>query len=137
MPKATPYLFFHGNCEEALTAYARIFDSPPPTIMRGADAPDSANMPAGSDKLVMHADLKVGSGSIFASDDFSGDTPAMAGCNVHVGFASFDKAKAAFEKLAKGGEVRMPFAPTFWSPGFGALSDRFGTRWMIDVNPQT
>ena len=116
MPKATPYLFFHGNCEEALTAYARIFDSPPPTIMRGADAPDSANMPAGSDKLVMHADLKVGSGSIFASDDFSGDTPAMAGCN---------------------GEVRMPFAPTFWSPGFGALSDRFGTRWMIDVNPQT
>ena len=30
----------------------------------------------------------------------------------------------------------MPFAATFWSPGFGMVKDRFGTPWMVNV-PQT
>jgi PhnB protein len=29
----------------------------------------------------------------------------------------------------------MPFAQTFWSPGFGMVVDRFGTPWMINVAP--
>jgi PhnB protein len=29
----------------------------------------------------------------------------------------------------------MPFAETFFSPGFGALIDRFGVPWMINVSP--
>ena len=27
----------------------------------------------------------------------------------------------------------MPLAKTFWSPGFGVLTDRFGVSWMISV----
>jgi PhnB protein len=27
----------------------------------------------------------------------------------------------------------MPLAATFWSPAFGMVTDRFGTRWMISV----
>ena len=30
-----------------------------------------------------------------------------------------------------GGEVTMPWEPTFWSAGFGALRDKFGVGWMI------
>jgi PhnB protein len=29
----------------------------------------------------------------------------------------------------------MPFAATFWSPGFGSLIDRFGIPWMINTRP--
>lgn len=29
----------------------------------------------------------------------------------------------------------MPFAETFWSPGFGSLIDRFGIPWMINTQP--
>ena len=29
----------------------------------------------------------------------------------------------------------MPLAPTFWSPAFGMLRDRFGTTWMITTQP--
>jgi PhnB protein len=25
----------------------------------------------------------------------------------------------------------MPFQKTFWSAGFGMLTDRFGTPWMV------
>jgi PhnB protein len=27
----------------------------------------------------------------------------------------------------------MPFAATFWSPGFGMVTDRFGIPWMVNV----
>ena len=27
--------------------------------------------------------------------------------------------------------VEMPFGPTFWSPGFGMVNDRFGKHWII------
>ena len=38
-----------------------------------------------------------------------------------------------FDALAQGGQTVMPFAATFWSPGFGMTKDRFGTPWMVNV----
>ena len=43
-----------------------------------------------------------------------------------------DRAKIAFERLAEGGEIRMPLAPTFWAEQFGMLVDRYGIPWMIN-----
>ena len=43
-----------------------------------------------------------------------------------------DEAKRAFEALAEGGKVGMAFGETFWSPGYGNLTDRFGVPWMIN-----
>lgn len=73
----------------------------------------------------------MGDGVIFASDDPSGDTPAMAGCNVAVSLDGEAETRRVWEALADGGEVRMALSPTFWTPLFGTLTDRFGTRWMI------
>jgi PhnB protein len=42
-------------------------------------------------------------------------------------------AKRVFEQLAEGGATSAPFAATFWSPGFGACTDRFGVQWMVDT----
>ena len=38
--------------------------------------------------------------------------------------------------LAQGGQVQMPFAKTFFSPGFGMVADRFGVSWMVYVAPE-
>jgi PhnB protein len=27
----------------------------------------------------------------------------------------------------------MPIGPTFWSPAFGMVQDRFGVLWMVNV----
>jgi PhnB protein len=37
-----------------------------------------------------------------------------------------------FQALSDGGTVHVPFEPTFWSPGFGVLTDRFGIPWEIN-----
>jgi PhnB protein len=41
--------------------------------------------------------------------------------------------KKTFKQLAAGGKVTVPPASTFWSPGFGMLTDKFGFDWMLTV----
>lgn len=128
-----PYLFFPGSCADAMRFYAEVFGSPEPEIMPFSAMPEDekARMLGVPGEAVMHAAVRVGDGWIFASDDPSGSTPAMAGASVNVSLPDADAAKRVFDRLAEGGEVRMPLEPTFWTPAFGALTDRFGTRWMI------
>jgi hypothetical protein len=34
-----------------------------------------------------------------------------------------------------GGKVGMAFGETFWSPGYGSLTDKFGIPWMVNTSP--
>jgi PhnB protein len=45
------------------------------------------------------------------------------------------QAKRWYDELSEGGKQVTPFAPTFWSPGYGALIDKFGVPWMVNVTP--
>jgi PhnB protein len=38
-----------------------------------------------------------------------------------------------FAALSEGGSVRMPWQATFWTSGFGMVSDKFGMPWMVNV----
>ena len=125
-----PYLFFKGCCEEAIRAYARIFNSPEPQIMRAADAPPEDSM-GENPNAVMHAALKMGDGWLYASD-YSRAEP-MAGASINVTMPDVSQGRRVFEALSEGGAVEMPYGPTFWDPGFGSLTDRWGTRWMIST----
>ena len=55
----------------------------------------------------------------------------MAGVSVSVSLPTAEEAKRVWDRLSEGATVGMPLAETFWTPAFGALTDRFGTRWMI------
>ena len=127
-----PYLFFKGNCREAMETYGHIFGTTP-EIMPFAAMPeeDKAQMPGVPDDAVMHASLRVGDGSIYASDDTMSDPPAMAGSYVTLELDDGDETRRVWEALAEGGEVEMDLAPQFWTPLFGTVRDRFGTRWML------
>jgi PhnB protein len=124
-----PYLFFKGTCEEAIRAYASIFGSPEPQIMRAREAPDDSM--GGDPNAVMHAALRLGDGWLYASDYSQAER--MAGASINVTMPDVAQGRRVFEALSEGGEVEMPFGPTFWDPGFGSLTDRWGTRWMIST----
>ncbi|MEL6550320.1 MAG: VOC family protein [Pseudomonadota bacterium] len=128
----TPYLSFQGTCREAMTFYAEVFGGEIEMMMTAAEMPD---FPVPDDKKdwIAHCGLKLSNGELLASDDLMGGTGPMDGCSVMMSFGARPEAVAAFDKLAEGGTVRMAFAKTFWSPGFGTLTDRFGTHWMIDT----
>ena len=41
--------------------------------------------------------------------------------------------RSLFDALSDGGQVFQPLGPTFFSPAFGMVSDRFGVSWMVVV----
>jgi PhnB protein len=41
--------------------------------------------------------------------------------------------KQIFDKLAEGGDVRMPLEKQFWGDTFGMVTDKFGVDWNMNV----
>lgn len=127
------YLTFHGTCAEALSRYAEVLGGTVTAMMHVSEAPGADRFPPDKQDWVMHAELILGEGRIMGADDIMGGTPPMRGASIMMSFPTVAKGKEVFEALAQGGEVRMEYQPTFFSPGFGTLTDRFGIQWMIST----
>ena len=117
-----------------MDAYADILGGEIVTRMPASELPPEYPVADDHKDWVLHSELQFGDGKIYASDSIMGETSAMAGCSVMLSLATHDEARTVFDKLADDGEVEMPFAPTFWSAGFGTLTDRFGTKWLIGAD---
>jgi len=133
-----PYLFFGGNCEEAIDFYKRAIGAEVEMMMRFSDSPEP--MPAGSlkpgyEKKIMHASFRVGDATLMASDG-CGDEASFGGFSLSISVPTEAEADRYFNALAKGGQITMPLAKTFWSPKFGMLTDKFGIGWMVSVATQ-
>ncbi|MEB6337862.1 VOC family protein [Serratia rhizosphaerae] len=134
-----PYLFFNGNCEQAINFYVEQLGAKLEMLMRYKDLPAEAkqdDMPEVNPEAVMHAHLLIGDGALMASDGCpqeDGDNSAHRGYSLSLNPSSVEQGKEIFNKLAQGGTVTMPFQPTFWAKGFGMLTDQFGVNWMINV----
>ncbi|HEU5083558.1 MAG TPA: VOC family protein [Acidimicrobiales bacterium] len=131
-----PYLFFsNGECAEAFRRYHEIFGGEL-QVMTNADAPEGVDpMPGAEPGHVMHAAIELGKGSyLMGSDDPTGDGGPKTGVAVTFATPDEQEGKRVFEALAEGGEVFMPFEPTFFSKGFGSCVDRWGVNWMVDTS---
>lgn len=132
-----PYLFFSGSCTEAFRRYHEIFGGDL-EIMTHADVPGEAEpMPGVEPHHVMHAAITLPGGALLmGSDDPTGDDGPKTGVAVAFTASDVEAARRVFEQLADGGKVDMPFEPTFWSPGFGGCTDRFGVPWLVDTETE-
>jgi PhnB protein len=131
--KIEAYLTFGGNCEEALAFYERALGGKVGPLMRFEGSPmDNAQLPGNWKNKVMHALFECDGARFMASDAMPGQpAPAYSGFTMSIYLADIGKARQAFEALAQGGQVTMPFAPPFWGGHFGMLKDRFGVPWMV------
>lgn len=132
-----PYLQFDGTCAEAMTFYAEVFGGRC-EVQLVKDSAAAVEFPAEVQDQVLHARLDLGDVELMGSDGVGAPYEPVQGMSVMVGFDDFDKSKRIFDRLAKYGEVTMPFAPTFWAAGFGMCRDRFGIPWLVNCDvPQT
>lgn len=132
-----PYLHFQGQCAEALAFYATVFGGTDLQLMRYADGPGAPPDWADSPRI-MHGQVTLGDGTLMASDYPPGVAGmAQAGFSVMQSAPDVTTARSVFDQLAAGGQVIDSFKPTFFSPGFGMVKDRFGTHWIISTMPQT
>ena len=129
------YLFFDGNCREALAFYSSVFNLPMPQIQTYGDAPGQPDGAASADhKRVLHAMLPI-AGSNMMFSDCPTNFNHIAGNNfaVSLGYEDTQEVQRVFAALQAGGTVNMPLGKTFFSELFGMVTDKFGITWQVGI----
>lgn len=129
--KLSPYLTFIGKTREAMDFYKSVLGGELTLQtfkeMNMAHSPDQEN-------LVMHSQLTTNDGMVLmASDD---PESANETKNASLTISGEDEAVLTgyFNKLSEGGVVIVPMSKQVWGDMFGMFTDKFGIRWMINVN---
>jgi len=130
----TTYLFFDGTCEDAFKFYETVFGARTEALIKYDQMPGGGQSPAPETiGKVMHGRLALGGTVLLASDVCPpGRYSKPQGFRVMHEVATVEDGKRIFDALSQGGTVDMPYGETFWAKGFGMVTDRFGTPWMVN-----
>lgn len=134
----TPYLFFNGNCREALGFYQKALGGEL-ELMTYGDASKSSpeeSCPVGAENRIIHGAIKHGKFMLMASDTPTPDEPPKPGSTVFLALdcESQSQVESYFKALSQGGEVMMELHDAFWGARFGMLTDRYGFSWMLSYD---
>lgn len=126
-----PYVYFKGNCREAMEFYRSVFGGELETVTY-ADGPGGTQAPARDPSWLMHARLHDGLVNVMASDTENASATA-AKIQLSISGADSDALSAAFKGLSDGADVHMELAEAPWGATFGSLTDRYGVDWMVSI----
>jgi PhnB protein len=130
----TTYLAFAGDCQAAFETYERVLGGKITFKMTNGESPMADKTAPEMKDKIMHISLQTPDGGVLQGADHpQGKRVNPAGFCVCVSMKNKAEAERIFRALADGGQTQMPFAETFWSPGFGMLVDKFHVPWMVNT----
>ena len=92
MSQFEPYLFFDGNCAEAMRFYERTIGGKIEMMMTHAESPMAAQAPPGMANRIMHACLVIDGRKLMASDAMAGQPySGMKGFSVSLLYPTVEK----------------------------------------------
>ena len=129
-----PYLNFDGRTAEALEFYKKAVGAKVGMVMKFADLPPGVpTMGNPAPDKIMHSSFTVGDTVVFASDGMCASAAEFKGVTLSLSAKTNAEGERLFGALAKGGQIQMPMAETFFATRFGMLADKFGVAWMVIV----
>jgi PhnB protein len=131
MTKLTSYIFFEGNCKEAMTFYKSCLGGKL-TLVKVSDSPMKDQIPKEMQEKILNAHLKSGPIEFSGSDILRPDRTPIKGNTVCLFLygGTYSELKPYFNKLSAGGKVIDPLTKMFLGT-FGSLTDKYGVRWMF------
>jgi len=134
MIKFCPYLYFNGNCREAMTFYKECLGGEL-KLMTVGESPTASQRPAAMKDKILHSTLEKDNMLIMASD-WMAPTKPVNGNTIQLCIASSvgkKEIEGYFSKLSKGGKISYPLKEEFFGT-YGAFTDKFGTNWMFQAD---
>ena len=131
---AIPYLGFDGNCAEAMRSYEKTLGGTIRVMMSGAQTPIDDPMIKEFGDKILNAQLELPGGGWIYGGDQPPHMPyeGMKGVSLTLNFDTVEEGETIFNRLAEGGQVTMPYSPTFWAEKFGMVTDQFGINWIVN-----
>jgi len=127
------YLFFRGDCLEAMTHYADTLGGTIEGVFLNKDAGSPEERMPGGDDLVMNLAMRIGDTLMMASDNSDEMYERPQGFRIQIETSSADEFERIFAALSEGArDIPMPPGETFWAERFAMFTDRFGTPWMLN-----
>jgi PhnB protein len=102
------------------------------TITRRGDVDPTA--PESEKNLVMYAALDTGAFGLRASDRADATNEVQTRVELTIVGTDEGSLRAIFGGLSDGGTVKTPLEKMFWGDVFGALIDRFGIGWQVNIS---
>jgi PhnB protein len=134
MSTLTTYLFFNGNCRQAMEFYKSCFGGDLTQTSLG-QSPMKDIFPESMHDKTINARLTSENFDITASDWLRpGQTPVRGNmvC-LYLSGGNPRQLKALFDKLSQDGDVTDPLKIEIFGT-YGALNDKFGVRWMFHTD---
>ena len=134
MTHINAYINFDGNCREAMTFYKDCLGGEL-TLQTVEGTPMEAQSPPAMKQKILHASLAKGPLLLMGSD-MAGPEGFVKGNHIALSLncSSEEEIHQFFNALAAGGQVMHTISQQFWGGLFGVLTDRFGTRWMLNYD---
>jgi PhnB protein len=129
--RISPHLNFNGQCRAAFEHYQAVLGGTLQTMLTYGQSPIAANYDARWHDRIIHASLVFADAELMGTDQMPDSYQSPQGIFIVVTLP-VEQAGEAFEGLARGGSITLPFQSTFWSAGFGVLKDAFGITWEIN-----
>jgi PhnB protein len=127
------YLFFEGNCQEAIDLYITAFEAQAQHLSRFDEAPEPIR-PINGTHLIFHATLKIGSTTINLSDDPSKERGTFGGFALLVHLDREEDVDRIFQSLAQQGSITLAPVKTTWARKYAVVCDKFGVVWKLQCS---
>lgn len=124
------YLYFTGNCREAMEFYREVFGGELFIQTHGEALGDAAG--DRKDK-VMHASLRADGIHFMASDSDRKEPFGDSFVSLSLSGSDDKEIRTIFDKLSQGGKVASELKKEFWGDIFGSVTDKFGVDWMVNI----
>jgi len=136
------YLNFQGQAEQAFNFYKSVFGGEFSTISRYGDMPptDGVTLSEADKSLILHISLPINEHTILmasdTNDQFCSPHQVFTQGNNHYISINIERdemeARRLFNQLSVHGHIEMPLGKTFWGALYGAFTDQFGVKWMVN-----
>ncbi|MFI5955981.1 VOC family protein [Cryptosporangium sp. NPDC051539] len=129
--RLNPYLSFRGNAREAMEFYRSVLGGELNLMTFG-----QFGGAAGADAdQIMHGQLETPAGYTLMGSDTPPGMSYHPGDNFTVSLSGDDaeELRGYFAGLAEGGTVQTPLEKQMWGDEFGALTDKFGVPWLVNI----
>ena len=138
------YLNFQGQAEAAFNFYKSVFGGEFSSLSRYGEMPteEGVTLSEVDKNKILHISLPINEFTELMASDTNDQFCAQNNAALNKGnnhYISINlhaheqhKAKRLFDALSVNAQIEMPLEKTFWGALYGALTDQFGIKWMVN-----